>query len=291
MIIIIQNVLFQYSKKKTYCKKGDGILLKGLLVDNNSKNLTIIFQSAGRISKDLFDRILNGSASYEEVKSAHEKYTWFKFSKYKYSDYYFVEDYFSQSYGWYMFDGGKSIINEFNEELSRFIKDKKYENVTTYGSSKGGTAALLYGLINPNINNVFSLVPQVHAVKYIDLKLSKYKSLFFPNNSIDDEEYFDKIFFNDEIYSNKVTTGTNIYIYTGINDEQFDDLLPLHQLLDEKDCNNNIIINSSMKGHNNIVMDNVPFINSALKIITLNNVMRGPRLKRINSNVLLLKDK
>ncbi|AYU54380.1 hypothetical protein [Staphylococcus debuckii] len=266
-------------------------MLKGLLVNNNSKNLTIIFQSAGRISKDLFERILNGSASYEEVKSAHEKYTWFKFSNYKYSDYYFVEDYFSQSYGWYMFDGGKSIINEFNEELSRFIKDRGYKNVTTYGSSKGGTAALLYGLINPNINNVFSLVPQVYTIKYINLKLSKYKRLFFPKDNPENEEYFDKIFFNEEIYSDKVISDTNIYIYTGINDEQFEDLLPLHQLLDKKVCNNNIIINSSMKGHNNIVMDNVPFINSALKIITLNQVMKGPRLKRVNSNVLLLKDK
>ncbi|WP_206749072.1 hypothetical protein, partial [Staphylococcus shinii] len=62
-------------------------------------------------------------------------------------------------------------------------------------------------------------------------------------------------------------------------------------LLDDLKCNNNIIINSSLKLHNDIVMDNTPFIKSALKIITNGAVMKGPRLKRVTSNVLLLKDK
>lgn len=156
---------------------------------------------------------------------------------------------------------------------------------------KGGTAALLYGLINPYINNVFSLVPQVHVVKYIDNKLSKYKSLFFPLNYEEKEDYFENIFFNQDLYIEENFTNTNIYFYTGVNDEQFEDLLELHQLLDSKQCNNNIIINTSLKTHNRIVTENVPFIKSALKIITNHRFMRGPRLKRINNNVLLLKDK
>lgn len=266
-------------------------MLHGKLVNNNSSKLTIVFQSAGRISHNLFNKILNEEASYNEVKEAHEKYTWFKFSNDSYSDYFFIEDYYSKSYGWYMFDEGESVINEINEDITDLINSKKYETVTTYGSSKGGSAALLFGIINPKIDNVFSLVPQVHVIKYINEKLSKYKELFFPKDNNHLESYFENIFFDDEIYNQKDLSQTEIYFYTGVNDEQFEDLLELHKLLDEKKCNNNIIINTSLKLHNGIVMDNVPFIKSALKLITNDKLMKGPRLKRINSNVLLLKDK
>lgn len=57
------------------------------LVDNNQNELIIIFQSAGRIPRETFERLLNGNVSKEEIKSLHEKYTWFKFSEYDYVDY------------------------------------------------------------------------------------------------------------------------------------------------------------------------------------------------------------
>lgn len=266
-------------------------MIKGKLINNNSKTLTIVFQSAGRISSELFDRIYKKENVKEEVENAHKKYTWFKFSNASYSDFYFIEDYYSQSYGWYMFDEGKSIINELNEDLTNLIIENGYTNVTTFGSSKGGTAALLYGLLNPHIDNVFSLVPQIHVVDYINLRLAKYKKLFFPKQDEEIESYFDNIFFNENLYKNLSLKSTNIYFYTGVNDEQFDDLLTLNQKLDNRNCNNNIIINTSLKKHNGIVMENVPFVKSALEIITKKNFLKGPRLKRINSNTLLLKDK
>ena len=265
--------------------------MKGKLIDNNSSNLTIIFQSAGRISIELFDNILEGKAETNEVKKAHEKYTWFKFSNDVYSDYYYIEDYYSESYGWYMFDKGKSIFNDINKEITELIKKKGYKNVTTYGSSKGGTGALLFGLINPLINNVFSLVPQIHVIKYINKKLPKYKKLFFPEENQEIENYFEQIFFNEDLYLEKNIQDTNLFFYTGINDEQVEDLLKLFHSLEKRNINNNIIINSSFKKHNDIVMDNVPFIKSALKIITTHKKMQGPRLREITSNVLILKDR
>ncbi|WP_057511728.1 hypothetical protein [Staphylococcus sp. NAM3COL9] len=115
-------------------------MIQGKLVDNNYSNLTIVFQSAGRISNALFDKILNNEASMEDIKKAHEKYTWFNFSKDTYSDYYFIEDFYSKSYGWYMFNEGNNIIKEVNESLTELIGSKNYVTVTAYGSSKGGTA-------------------------------------------------------------------------------------------------------------------------------------------------------
>lgn len=115
-----------------------------------------------------------------------------------------------------MFDKGKSIFNEINKDITELIKKKNYKNVTTYGSSKGGTAALLFGLINPLINNVFSLVPQIHVIKYIDKKLLKYKKLFFPEENKEVEKYFEEIFFNDDLYLEKNIKDTKLFSIQGL---------------------------------------------------------------------------
>ncbi|PTJ55382.1 hypothetical protein BU006_13515, partial [Mammaliicoccus sciuri] len=74
------------------------------------------------------------------------------------------------------------------------------EHVVLYGGSKGGMGALIYGIKNKLINNVFSLVPQIHAVDYIDKKLSDYKKLFCPDGDKRTESYFNSIFFNPDMY-------------------------------------------------------------------------------------------
>ncbi|CAG7914649.1 hypothetical protein SSCS72_02450 [Mammaliicoccus sciuri] len=68
-----------------------------------------------------------------------------------------------------------------------------------------------------------------------------------------------------------------------MGDEQFNETLGFNKYLNEK-INNNIIINSSLKKHNEIVMDNVPFVGSALKLIALRKEMKGPRLYTILIN-------
>ncbi|PTJ59741.1 hypothetical protein BU006_06260, partial [Mammaliicoccus sciuri] len=78
---------------------------------------------------------------------------------------------------------------------------------------------------------------------------------------------------------------------TGVGDEQFNETLKFNKYLNDKNINNNIIINSSLKKHNEIVMDNVPFVRSALKLIALRKEMKGPRLYNIDDNILILRDK
>lgn len=130
-------------------------MIKGKLINNNSRNLVIVFQAVGVLSKEDFEEIINNRVTQDEVSIKHQKYSWYKFGNVDYADYFFIEDRFSSSYGWYMIDSGKSVINEFNKELEKFIVENGYNSVTAFGSSKGGSGALLYGLINPRINRVF----------------------------------------------------------------------------------------------------------------------------------------
>lgn len=266
-------------------------MFKYKLINNNKKELVVVFQSAGRITTDLFEKIINNTAKTSEIKEAHEHYSWYKLKENKYVDYLYLEDFYSNSYGWYMFDEGESIIDKLNKQLKDFIMLHGYENVTAFGSSKGGTGALLYGIKNPLINNVFSAVPQIHAVKYIDTYFKRYKELFFPEKSIKTENYFNNIFYNENIYSEESYKDTNIYIYTGVGDEQFQEALDFNIFLSTKNINNNVIINSSQKRHTPIVMDNIPFIRSALKIIHSRDVLKGPRLFNIDRRSYILNDK
>lgn len=103
---------------------GNTKLIKGKFVNNNSENLVIVFQAAGVLSKEDFECIVDGKMSKEELNLKHQKYSWYKFSETDYADYFFIEDQFSSSYGWYMIDSGKSIIQEFNKELEKLIIEK-----------------------------------------------------------------------------------------------------------------------------------------------------------------------
>lgn len=86
--------------------------------------------------------------------------------------------------------------------------------------------------------------------------------------------------------------NTKVYLYTGIGDEQYKPVLEFNQFLSEKiGSKSNIIINTSLKKHNPIVIENVPFVRSALKLIATDSEMKGPRLSNIRDNILLLRDK
>jgi hypothetical protein len=265
-------------------------MIKGKWVNNKSDKLVIVFQSAGRIPDEIMDKILLNQISREEVAPYHQKYNWYKVTAYKNVDYLFLEDYFSNSYGWYMVDSGKNIIAELNQGLTQFIEDNNYKVVTTYGSSKGGTGALLYGLLNPKINNVFSLVPQVHSIKYIEKHMKRYKSLFFPTPDPQFEQYLDNIFFEPDLYKSENCYNTTIYLYTGLEDEQFNETVQLSKFLKSKVKGNNMIINTSSKRHTPLVMDNLDFIFNLLNAITMKQKVSEKKLIKLGSGLSLFKD-
>lgn len=266
-------------------------MIKGKLINNNSRKLTIIFQSAGRIPEDILDKILLKQISREEVASYHQRYNWGKITTSKDTDYLFLEDYFSDSYGWYMVDSGKDIIAEFNQHLSEFIDQHQYEEVITFGSSKGGTGALLYGLLNPKITTVFSVVPQINSIKYINKHMNKYKSLFFPEPDAAMEKHLDNIFYNPKLYKDNHHKNTTIYFYTGLGDDQFNEILEFQHYLTGKVKSNTIIINSSQKKHTPLVVDNVAFIHDLLLALETKQKISNKNLVKLQRGLFLLKDK
>lgn len=266
-------------------------MITGKLIKNNTDKLVIIFQSRGQIPTDKMEDILHKRISKEEVSLLHRRYNWFTLSEEIDADFLFVEDYFSECHGWYMINSGKSIINEFNESLTDYIITHNYKEAIAFGSSKGGTGALLYGLINPMVNKTLALVPQVKVVDYIEKHMKKYKELFFPEHVPEFEKDMNEIFFNAAIYNYSYTLNKQIYLYTGIEDEQFREAIQLNVLLTQKVHKSNIFINTSFKEHNPLVLDNLNFFEKLLRAIIHDQEINDERIVNINQGIFLLKDK
>lgn len=263
----------------------------GKYINNNSKEIIIIFQSAGRIPIGDLKKILTNEVTEETIRNHHKRHTWVKFANNNPQfDYIFVEDYYSKCYGWYMIDSGKIIIDDINKNLDEFFMDKSYDKVIAYGSSKGGTAALLYGIINKYITHVFSLVPQIEVSTYFNRYYRAYKKLFFgtteleKNENVRKNEYILNNFLYDK--SNDVLNKqTQFIIYTGPNDKQFKQLMTFYNKIKDAD-NLKIVINMSNDVHDSLVFENLDFIYNILANIIDPNIIENTTIK-VNDQIYL----
>ncbi len=233
-------------------------------VDNGSSVLIILFQSAGRITNDVFPMILDGSLAPEDVRRMHDFLNWRKMpSAYPGADYLFVKDYYSRSYGWYTMDEGRSIHHSINLDLDQFISEKPYERVIAFGSSKGGTAALLYGMLNRHITHVLSLVPQIEIGRYWRKYFKDYMQLILGSNNPETKElYLNELMYSDEIKIH--TQDTIFYTYTGIKDDQFAQIVKFHNSW-IGDSKHSLIVNTSNQRHTPLVTENLDFIYDCLQ--------------------------
>lgn len=245
-------------------------MLHGKYFQNGSRTLVLVFQNAAKHLNNAIPQIYSGEINQNEVAEMHNHYTWIKFAERVIrADYLFVKDHFSSVYGWYFIDGGKMIYEQMNVELSNFIQKHDYERVIAFGSSKGGTGALIYGLTNPYVTNVFSLVPQIHVSSFINNLCPKEKSIFF-GKDIYFEEQVNQFFYNPLLYTHKHTS--KILFYTGIKDIQFKELIQYRDFLYAKGIANEMILNRTNERHTRLVNQFTPFIFSVLEGIIDNDI-------------------
>ena len=263
-------------------------MLHGKHFQNGRKTLVIVFQNAAKPLNEAIPNIYLNKISQAEVSEMHEQYTWIKFAKTcSKVDYLFVKDHFSSVYGWYIMDEGKFIYEEFNKQLTMFIKKNKYKRVISFGSSKGGTGALLYGLINPFITDVFSLVPQINVATFINKLCPNEKSLFF-HNSLEFEQKVNNLFYSSDLYNDY--SQTNINFYTGSQDIQFNNLLEYRKFLKDKNIVSKLYLNRSDEKHTRLVNQYTNFIYSFLEDLIEEEDRRTNRLTyQISEECFILK--
>ncbi|KGL39087.1 hypothetical protein BMT55_00860 [Listeria newyorkensis] len=263
-------------------------MLHGRHLKNGSKHLILVFQSVSKKILDEIPSVLDGTADHAKIKKLHERYNWMNFCMdYKESDYLFVQDYFSDSYGWYLFDGGKAIYNELNQELEQFIKKHGYEKVIAFGSSKGGTGALVYGVLNPYITDVFSLVPQVKVSNFIDRYHATEKEAFYRGNT-ELEEEVDTFFFDPKNYQQEAIKNTTFHLYTGKNDMQFAELMAFKDYLQAHNVRVKMIVNSFRKSHSPLVTEHTELVYQTIRDINESRTLTSPELIRLNDDAYMI---
>ncbi|MBA3925421.1 hypothetical protein [Listeria rustica] len=264
-------------------------MLHGKHLLNGSDTLVLVFQNAAKPLNDAIPDIYSGKITQQEVAAMHERYTWMKFAqRVPKADYFFIKDHFSSVYGWYFIDHGKLIHQRFNEELTAFIQKHHYKRVIAFGSSKGGTGALIYGAMNPLITDVFSLIPQIHVSRFINKLCPNEKSLFFGKDKRF-EKKVDNFLFSDELYANY--QQKKLYFYTGTMDIQFEALVKYRQFLAEKGIASELFLNRSDERHTRLVNQYTPFIFGVLEdLIEQSENRTNQQAITINPSVRLLKE-
>lgn len=201
-------------------------MLKYEYRDNSSDKLIVIFQGA---LGGAYTQYPYGSEEFHaKVDSLRENLYWFKLQEKVDANYLFVKDTTNDLMGWYAFSNEKCIVDEFNTNLSEKINELGFEreNVYTFGSSKGGTGALLYGVLCDMVGHVISIVPQIEIGNYIENGVKEEDRREYLQKSFEriDRDTLDNIMYS---YIRNKKIDKPVYIFSGKNDGQYNQLLKI----------------------------------------------------------------
>ena len=203
-------------KQKIYIK--DGYRLKYILEENNSEDLIIIFSSCTRPG---IKARYNYNRTLKSV-NANKLFILDDFGDDKRGVFYLGcnNDYKVQS-----------IVKELIDDV---IKRTSAKRITYVGSSKGGYAALNFG-IDQNNSNIIIGAPQYYLGKYLNHEANR-NTLKYVIGDIKSEKikYLDEILYN-KINNNK-TNNVKIYIHYSENEHTYSEHIKF--LLNDLDKNN-----------------------------------------------------
>lgn len=212
--------------------------MKYIYKDNNSDKLIIVF-SGNIMTPGLDTEQLRSKVSWPNLSNEQTEFNVL-----------YILDSYGELYGWYTLDYGNLIIDELKSELANFINNHKFkkENVYTMGSSKGGYASLLYGLQMKEIGTVISLIPIMNPVHYV-----KFDSPSYDERNYDMAKNSAK--FKDILYSFDIDKESNVFIYTGFNDNGYNNQITYAKYLNKslkKPVNMCVLMGP--ESHNDIVV-------------------------------------
>lgn len=139
--------IFIMIHEHTYRGRGGGGNLKYMFINNHSESLIIVF--SGFNSDDT--RVYNYIKSLYPVKC----------------DKLFINDTWGYKGSYYWYENGNNMPEQLTQEVIAYIKGRKnYKQIYTAGSSKGGTCAIYYGLLN-EVTSVFAGACQYHIGDYL----------------------------------------------------------------------------------------------------------------------------
>ncbi|WP_439443865.1 alpha/beta hydrolase-fold protein [Listeria aquatica] len=243
------------------------VRLQGKYIKNNSNTLVVIFQGVFTKTNEAYaDKVVRGEISEQTVKNLHGYYHFMKVSERNPTrDYFYLEDYYSNLYGWYLFDHERFIYEELSSQLSQFIQKHHYKHVYLVGSSKGGVGAIILALHCPEVEKVFTMVP--------DLKIStdtfgaSGRSLFFNNDPVF-EKQVKTIFENKALFNelDKRDETPAFFFFTGVRDYGFKAITSFHRKLQEEyQVESHILVMPTPEPHSPLIKNHPNLMNHLIQ--------------------------
>lgn len=136
---------------------------------------------------------------------------------------------FNKTGSYYLIENGRFMIEDINFFINSFVKN--YENIIFVGSSKGGYAALYYGILN-NANYIIIGAPQFYVYNYLQTQDKR-----IINSMIVDNDDNAKIFLNNALKDiiEKEEYKGKIFLHYSVNDHTYKDhILPLLNIMKKR---------------------------------------------------------
>lgn len=190
------------------------------------------------------------------------------------ADVLWIKDYFHGGECYYLCSNGKmeiekSIFSFISQVLNELGLDR--ENCTFLGGSKGGSAALYYGL-KYNIKNIIATVPQFSIGSYVEIDWGYAFKHMIGNLSLDDvhhlKSHLDTLI-EEQIINSEI--DKNIYIITSLADPQYKQQIKNNIDKFKKFKNFNLLYANSdlITRHNQVNRHIVPVTSSILNLTAM----------------------
>jgi len=190
---------------------------------------------------------------------------------------YILDNYGSKGTYYLGLNGSLDIETAVMSLISKIVYENniKFKNIISIGSSKGGTAALYYGM-KYNFGNIIVGAPQYKIGTYLmDLSIKTYADEIFGDRSIASRIKYDNLI---RLISNN---KSKIFLLTSDGDKQYERVLKSFEYVSEELSLNLKIDKCNINNHNDIAKEFPNYLESKLSQILKDNKYKRLFIKKI----------
>lgn len=241
-------------------------------IHNSNLGIRYYFKKAIFNNKDklliVFSAFSNDKPKYNYINTL---------STYDCNKLYILDNYGSKGAYYLGLNGNLEIETAVMSLISKIVAENniRFNNIISIGSSKGGTAALYYGM-KYNFGNIIVGAPQYKIGTYLcDLSIKTYADEIFGDRSIANRIKYDNLI--RLICNNK----SKIYLLTSDGDNQYDRVLKSFEYV-AMELNLKLKIDKcDIKSHNDIAKEFPKYLENKLSKILRDNKYKRLIIKRI----------
>ncbi|MGG7141917.1 accessory Sec system protein Asp2 [Clostridium nigeriense] len=240
-------------------------------IHNSNLGIRYYFKKAIFNNKDkliiVFSAFSNDKPKYNYINTL---------STYDCNKLYILDNYGSKGTYYLGLNGDLEIETAVMSLISKIVSENNinFKNIISIGSSKGGTAALYYGM-KYNFGNIIVGSPQYKIGTYLcDLSIKTYADEIFGDRSIANRIKYDNLI--RLICNNK----SKIYLLTSDGDNQYDRVLKSFEYVSEELNLNLKIDKCDIKNHNDIAKEFPKYLEDKLSKILRDNKYKRLIIKR-----------